>query len=209
MFPVMVNGNRAKEATHLALRDKKRVLFLSFPRSSGLASGLFALLIHPMPYRISAFLMMAFFCFAPASFAGGKADPKVNLSFHLETAETDNPKMIFPYEVSGQRKFFRRVPDITSHDIAAFGPFPSDDGQSYGVAFRLRDTGKNRLAALTTDNQGKWLVAQVNGRLVDAVFIDKPVSDGFIIIWKGVTLDEIHQYDKVAPRIGAEKTKKK
>jgi preprotein translocase subunit SecD len=162
-----------------------------------------------MPYRISAFLMMVFFAFAPASFAGGKADKKGNLSFHVETEESDHPKMIFPYELEGKKKFFRRVPDITSNDIVAFGSFPSDDGQSYGVAFRLKDNARNRLAAITTENQGKWLIAQVNGRIVDAVLIDKPVSDGFIIIWKGITLEEINQYDKVVPRINGEKPKKK
>ena len=52
-------------------------------------------------------------------------------------------------------------------------------------------------------------IFRVLTRFVDAVIIDKPVTDGYLIIWKGVTLEEINLYDKVAPRIGAEKKKKK
>jgi hypothetical protein len=53
------------------------------------------------------------------------------------------------------------------------------------------------------------MVARVNGRVVDGVVIDKQIEDGFIIIWKGVTLAEINLYDKAAPRIGAKGPKKK
>jgi len=162
-----------------------------------------------MPFRATTFLLLVFLSFTSVSHAGGKAGETANVSFHIETESSDNPKMIFPFQVAGQTRYFRRVPEVTAKDIAAFGPFPSDDGQTYGVAFRLKDNAKNRLAAISNTNQGKWLVAQVNGRFVDAVIIDKPVTDGYLIIWKGVTLEEINLYDKVAPRIGAEKKKKK
>jgi hypothetical protein len=35
--------------------------------------------------------------------------------------------------------------------------------------------------------------------------IDRPVNDRTIIVWKGLTLDEIRELDKVVPRIGEKK----
>jgi hypothetical protein len=58
----------------------------------------------------------------------------------------------------------------------------------------------NRLAAVTAANQGRWLISQVNGRAVDGVIIDKQVSDGYIVIWKGVTLADVEILDKKLPR---------
>ena len=50
---------------------------------------------------------------------------------------------------------------------------------------------------------------RVNGRVIDAVMIDKSIEDGYLIIWKGVTLGEINIYDKSVPRIGAKDAKGK
>lgn len=136
--------------------------------------------------------------------AGG--DKKAaRFSFHIQTDATDNPKMIFPHEISGERLFFRRVPEISSQDFVAFSPFPSDVPGSYGVIFQLKANAARRLAAVSSANQGKWLVCQAFGRIVDAVVIDRPVNDGAIIVWKGVTLEEAKALDKVIPRIGEKK----
>ena len=79
---------------------------------------------------------------------------------------------------------------------------PSGNGDEYGLLFQLKDPAKRRLNALSLTNQGKYLLAQVNGRVVDGVLIDKPVDDGLIVIWKGITSDEVKMFDKVLPRIG-------
>ena len=149
-------------------------------------------------------------CLAPSVHAGGKAEDAPIISFHMETEATDNPKMIFPAQINGQQRWFRRLSDISSKDIAAFGPFPDDlGGDTYGVAIQLKPHAARRLAAVTAVNQGKWMVARVNGRVVDAVVIDKQIDDGYLIIWRGVTLAEINVYDKIVPRIGASDVEKK
>lgn len=159
-----------------------------------------------MNLRILAFAaMLAALVFAPAASAGGKAGEIPTVSFHIEMEATDNPKMIFPHVIEGQTRYFARSPDITSKDVAAFGPFPSEDGASYGVAFQLKPAASRRLAAVTAVNSGRWMISTVGGRVVDGVIIDKQVTDGFIIIWQGITLAEIELYDKLAPRIGAPK----
>ena len=93
--------------------------------------------------------------------------------------------------------------------MTAFSPFPADSGQGFGLVLKLKPNAVNRLAALTSANQGRWLISQVNGRAVDGVLIDKPVNDGFIVIWKGVSDADIAVLDKELPRIGAENQKKK
>ncbi len=150
-------------------------------------------------------------CLTPLANAGGKKEETPVISFHVETEATDNPKMIFPQQMpDGKTRYFRRLSDISAKDVVAFGPFPDDlGGETYGVALQLKPNAASRLSAVTASNLGKWMVARVNGRVVDGVVIDKQIEDGFIIIWKGVTLAEINLYDKAAPRIGAKGPKKK
>lgn len=163
-----------------------------------------------MFHRIKTLAALAFLCLAPTAMAGGKADDAPVISFHMETEATDNPKMTFPLQVGGQLRYFRLLSDISSRDVAAFGPFPDNlGGETYGIALQLKPAAARRLSAVTAVSQGKWLVARVNGFPRDAVVIDKQIDDGFLIIWKGVTLQEINTYDKIAPRIGAKDDKKK
>lgn len=147
----------------------------------------------------------------PASANGSKPE-NMGVTFHLETGSEDNPKMIFSAPIGGETKYFRRIPEVGTKDIEAFNPFPTEDGSSYGVIFKLGRGATNRLSGVSTANIGKWMLAMVNGRPVDALMIDQQVNDGYIVIWKGITLAEIREYDKIAPRINdlnKEKDKKK
>lgn len=142
--------------------------------------------------------------------AAGKADNKASISFHIETEASDNPKMIFPHTVNnGQKRFFRRIPEISSKDVVSYGPFPSDSGDGYGAVFRLKESAAKRLSAVTNMNQEKWLVAQVNGRLVDAVIIDQPINDGVLVVWKGITIADLTIFDKSIKRTGEDGDKKR
>jgi hypothetical protein len=153
-----------------------------------------------MKLRVAVLLMLAVLALAPPLFGAGKNENKASVTFHLETEATDNPKMIFPQGVGNQTRYFRRMPEISIKDIVSFSPFPSDTGESFGIVFRLKGNAVNRLAAVTAANQGRWLISQVNGRAVDGVIIDKQVSDGYIVIWKGVTLADVEILDKKLPR---------
>jgi hypothetical protein len=144
----------------------------------------------------------------PPSQAAGKKDTPATASFHLETDPTDNPKMTFQQAAGGRMRTFSRVPEVSSKDVLSFAPFPADDG-SYGVLFSLKGHAAQRLAAVTNMGQGRFLIAQLNGRTVDGVLIDKPVEDGKLVIWKGATLADIAVLDESYPRIGQEGKKKK
>lgn len=161
---------------------------------------------HPGMKLLTALLALAaLLSFAPSAIAGGDKGKAVRVSFHIETEGTDNPKMIFPHEMFGKQRFFRRIPEVSSKDLVAFSPFPAEDQASYGAVFQLKDVARRRLAAVTADNIGKWLVCQAFGRIVDGVMVDGPVDDGAIVIWRGLSLEEVHEIDKAMPRIGENK----
>lgn len=142
--------------------------------------------------------------------AGGKADDNAVISFHIETEATDNPKMIFPVTTAaGETRYFRRMPEVSTRDIVAMGPFPAEDGSGYGVVFQLKGNAARRYQGITNANQGRLLAARVNGNVISAVMIDKEIDDGLIVIWSGITLDQITEFDKVVPRIGEDKKGKK
>jgi hypothetical protein len=152
--------------------------------------------------------MMTVLVLAPPLFASGKKENKASVTFHIETEASENPKMIFPQVVGEQTRYFRRMPEIGMKDIVSFSPFPSDVGEGFGIVFRLKSNAVNRFAAITAANQGRWLISQVNGRAVDGVIIDKQVNDGFIVIWKGVTLADVELLDEELPRADEANKKK-
>lgn len=159
-----------------------------------------------MHVRLALILtLLAVFPALPAS-AGAKRG-KATVSFHMQTVSTDNPKMIFPHVSNGRTRYFLRMPEISTKDVAAFSPFPSDLGD-YGLVFKLKPNSAQRLAAVTNANQGQWMAAQVNGRPVDGVLIDKPVTDGVLVVWSGLTMADVEIFDKAFPRIGSEGKKK-
>lgn len=162
-----------------------------------------------MKLQLAALTMTFVLALAPAAFAAGKKENKASVTFHMETEGTDNPKMIFPQMANGQTRYFRRTSEISLRDVISFTPFPAEGGQGFGLVLKLKATAVNRLAAITAANQGRWLISQVNGRAVDGVMIDKPVNDGFIVIWKGVSDADIAILDEELPRIGQEDMKKK
>lgn len=161
-----------------------------------------------MHLRFAALALLVLLLPAAPLPAAGKKDSKAFISFHMETEASDNPKMTFQQLAAGRTRTFRRMPEITTKDVASFAPFPSDDGD-YGVIFVLKENAAKRLSAITNVNQGRYLMSQLNGRIVDGVLIEKPVEDGKLVIWKGVTLADIALLDESLPRIGQDGKKKK
>jgi hypothetical protein len=162
----------------------------------------------PRMLRRAALMMLLVLIWPGLSHGMGKKDDKAVVSFHIETEAADNPKMIFQQEVAGSARYFRRMPEISTKDLAVFTPFPNANGD-YGVAFRLKPRAVNRLAAITAANQRRWMLANVNGRPVDAVMIDAQISDGVLVVWRGINLADIQALDATLPRAGEEGGKKK
>lgn len=162
-----------------------------------------------MRVRLAAILTILILALCPALLAGGKPDAEFTASFHMEADGNDHPKMVFNQLANGKQRLFRRMPEIGTKDIVSFSPFPSEIGEGYGVIFRLSPTATRRLSAVSAVNLNRWMIAQVNGRVVDGVLIDKQINDGLLVIWKGLTLEDTKLFDQAIPRIGEEGTKKK
>jgi len=162
-----------------------------------------------MNRRLFALTLSAAFGFlcVPA-WAGGKKENKVTVTFHIEADNNDNPKLIFPEPVGGQQRIFRRLPDFTVRDIQDFAAFQANDG-SYGLLITLKGNAATRLAAITASNPSRYLLGMVNGRAVDAALIDKQITDGKLVLWKGVNALEIQELDKLVPRSGKDRDKDK
>ncbi len=158
-----------------------------------------------MSFTAKTVVAFVFIFLAGDVMAGGNKGKKVDVSFHIETEASDNPKMIFPHEVMGKQRFFRRIPEVSSNDFVAFSPFPSEDQASYGVILQLKDNARRRLAAVTQISSGKWLVCKAFGRIVDGVLVEDPVDDGVVVVWQGLSIGEIGQLDESLPRIGEKK----
>lgn len=165
---------------------------------------------YPGMQRRVALMALACLVLSPATLtAGGKKEAKASITFHMETEATDNPKMIFSQLANGKTRYFLRTPEISTKDVEAYSPFPSELGGDYGMVIILKKHVVNRLAAITNANQGRWMISQVNGHVVDGVLIDKQVDDGKLVIWKGVSLADIQVLDEEIPRLGEDGKKKK
>ena len=162
-----------------------------------------------MQARVVAILTVLLLAFCPSLFAGGKPDAKFSATFHMEAEGNDHPKMVFSQLANGKQRLFRRMPEISTKDIVSFSPFPSAVGGGYGVVFKLSPAAARRLSAVSAVNLNRWMITQVNGRVVDGVFIDKQIDDGILVVWKGLTLEDTALMDQSIPRIGEEGKKKK
>jgi hypothetical protein len=152
-------------------------------------------------FRFLSLCLLALSIAAPASAMGSK--PKFTISFHAEGSDMDNPRSIFRFAIPGRAKpmVFKRVPEITHSNIAAYHAFPTPNGNGQGVAFRLDFRGTGALEMLTRLRRGEVLLAMVNGSPVDYLTIDKPVVDGVITIWEGVPDTVVAELKKKYPPI--------
>lgn len=162
-----------------------------------------------MSQRFAAILTLLLMLPSLPAMAGGSAKNKASITFHLETEASDNPKMIFPQLTNGKTRHFRRMPEIGIKDMVSYSPFPAENGEGLGLVIRLKENASRRLSAITNTNQQRWMIANLNGRIVDGVVIDKQVDDGVLVVWKGATAEDVILLDKALPRTGEEGKKKK
>lgn len=146
--------------------------------------------------------LLAFSFLSPVS-ASSKRPKKNTLTFHLEGNQVDGPKMVFPLPMGAKQRFFLKSPLTFTKELVAYKPFFADDGTA-GATFAFAPAAVNRISARTTQHQGKWLVAMLNGRPVDAIYIDRPVKDGKLVVWKGIKEAEITAFEYAFPHIGEE-----
>lgn len=124
-----------------------------------------------------------------------------SITFHSQASDMELPKTTFPFQLEGRPVKMQIVPEFSQQNIAAFHPFPSENGNGNGIAIQLDFRGKAALEMVTRTKRGEFLLAMVNGQPVDYLSIDQPVLDGIITIWSGVPDTVIAAMDKKFPRI--------
>lgn len=155
--------------------------------------------------RVITFFLSFLFCLGAAS-ANGKKQPPISISFHMEAADVQSKKFAVPVDTPQGKRFIEKVPTISTKDIVAYWPFPSPHNpEHYGVSLQLDKHAARRLNLLSAQNNGKWMIATINGQVVDMLYIDKQVDGRIITVWRGVDGDMVKLCGKALPKIGESK----
>jgi len=145
-------------------------------------------------------LLSSSLCVLLLTAAGGKSEPFL-ISVHEEASAEDVPKFATPVKLGADAKqyYFKRVASFTDEDIAYYYPFIAQDGQTFGVALKMKNKGAEGLKAYGTTHQGKLLGVRFAPGTFSAVYIDRPVDHGTIVIWSGLSKDQIKKIGKKFP----------
>lgn len=139
----------------------------------------------------------------PASVNGaGRKKGGFFISFHVEGDKSEGDRRVAEDSIDGRTVYFRRTPLITHKHLDGYWPFPAEDG-TWGAAFRLTSTGQRRLNTAGLTERGRLLRVVVNMRMADVLLIDKQPEDGMIVVWKGLTDDDLRQLEKQMPQLAA------
>ncbi len=138
-----------------------------------------------------------------------KKKSAVTVRFHSETNPNDTSTFGMAVTLTNpdRQAFVSKIPDFSEADISAIYPFPADDG-TFGCTFKLDAHGKLALETMSRDKTGKVLVAVINGRQVENMIIDRPVSDGIVTVHNGLFPAEIALLQKKFPTLGQTGKKK-
>ncbi|HRJ10880.1 MAG TPA: hypothetical protein PK490_20655 [Prosthecobacter sp.] len=125
---------------------------------------------------------------------------QVVITVHAQGTDMDSKKTVFTRPIGGRTVIFKIIPEFSTQSMAAFHPFPADNG-TQGVAMKLDFKGTNSLELVTRLRHGEMLMTMVNGQVVDHVIIDRPITDGIFTIWQGFSDEQIAALDEEYPRI--------
>lgn len=154
-----------------------------------------------MKHLLHAALALLAVLLCPSCNVMGYGKPRYQISMHLMGSPSDSPREVLQIPFQGQQLTFKKVPEFSQRAIAAFAPFPADDGAGNGLVLKLDAHGRNQLDTATRLHQGELMLSVVNGVPVDVVQVDTPISDGRYTIWRGVSDETIKHMDKKLPRI--------
>jgi hypothetical protein len=129
---------------------------------------------------------------------GGKKAQSFLITFHVEGVADEAPEFASPVKMGTEMRqyYFRKVPEFTDQDIEWFHPFISQDGQTYGAAFKLNGNASQQLKALCLTHAGKLLGARIANAPYSAVMIDRPVDDGVLVVWQGLGKAHLKAFEK-------------
>jgi hypothetical protein len=126
----------------------------------------------------------------------GKRRESTMIGCHLQSGASDPDKNTTKLIFDGTPYNVRTSPEFNHRDINGFYPFPSEDGTTFGVSFRLTKTARKRLQILSTIALGRRLFTVIDSNPIDFVLIDAPITHGHITCWKGLQQKHFDQFKK-------------
>lgn len=151
-----------------------------------------------------AFLITLITCLAIGNlFANGKKQPPIAITFHMEASDLQSKKLTMEVQTPKGKRFIDRSPFLTTKDVEAYHSFPSPHNPDlFGVTLKLNRDGATRLKSYSARHKGEWILASINGKVVDMLYIDSEVDGRLITVWRGVDPEIIKLCDQLVPRIG-------
>ena len=128
---------------------------------------------------------------------GAKRKDSGLISFHLESGQESKKEESIQIRVSNKIFSVLKKPSFNQRDIDGFYPFLSEDGESYGISFKLKKKKAEELSTLSTVARGRRLVTVLGMEPVDFVVIDGPIQHGHITCWKGFTEKSIGKFESL------------
>ena len=162
----------------------------------------FTAVITTMMFRITilaSILAVSLWCYG-----GGQQSKSSRLvTMHFEEESNSNPKMVTPVKLGSEHRqyFFSKMPTFTASDIQWFYPFTAEDGVTYGAAFRFKDYAARELEEQTLVNHGKLLGIRCSDAPLSVVLVDRPITDGVVVVWSGLQQRHLKEFQKQFPHV--------
>lgn len=127
---------------------------------------------------------------------------KLLITAHVQTDQLEHPSEVMTLPIGGQQMKFKKIPEFSQRSISGFEPFPAENEPGYyGVVLQLDTKGRNALDITSRMSHGMAILTMVNALPIDMVELDKPITDGRFIIWRGLSQQTIDEMDKFYPRL--------
>lgn len=118
-----------------------------------------------------------------AALAVSCANKPYPVMFHMESDLQGEGGLRFSRPFKG--KYYDVTPFVSTKMFKQYASFVNPDG-SYGAQFLVEDEWRMRIQQLTTAKKGKTILPTVNGLGMERMVIDRPITDGILVIWSGL-----------------------
>ncbi len=105
-------------------------------------------------------------------------------------------------------RYYTRLPMLSLDNFEKFRSFLNDDG-SYGVELFVKTEYRTRLYTETMSHIGKHVLPVVNGFAFAPMKIDRPITDGELVIWGGLNGYDLKQFARTLKPVNKELEEKR
>ncbi len=92
-------------------------------------------------------------------------------------------------------RYYTRLPMLSLDNFESFRSFLNNDG-TYGVELFIKKEYRTRLYMETMTHVGKRMLPVVNGFAFTPMKIDRPITDGELVIWGGLNGYDLKQISR-------------